>query len=87
MIVILKTSQTLSPDMLEANRLPGAAAYIRRHSGVLSLEVRPLDEGMTHPVHCVKCRKSTGAVDLTLSEGKFWWRKNCKRPAKTCVIW
>jgi hypothetical protein len=79
--------ETLMADMLEANRLPGAAAYIRRHSGILSLEVRPLDEGVTHPVHCVKCRKSTGAVDLPLSEAKFWWCKHCKRPAKTCVIW
>lgn len=50
------------------------------------MEIRGGDEGITHIVNCAKCRKSTGAVDIPLSQGKFWWCKNCKRPAKTCVV-
>ena len=74
-------------ELLEANRMPGVAAYVRRYANVPSLEVRASDEGATHIVHCAKCRKSTGALDIPVEEGKFWWCKNCKRPAKTCIIW
>ena len=71
--------------MLEANRLYTPAAYVRRHSGIPSLEVRSGDEGVSHIIHCVKCRKSTGPLDAPIGE-KFWWCKNCKRTAKSCVI-
>ena len=50
------------------------------------MEIRGGDEGITHIVNCAKCRKSTGAVDAPIAQSKFWWCKNCKRPAKTCVV-
>jgi hypothetical protein len=77
----------LTAEMLEANRLSGAAAYVRRHSCVPSLEIRTTDEGVSHIIHCAKCRRSTGPLDAPVDEGKFWWCKHCSRSAKTCVIW
>ena len=73
-------------DILDAHRLSGIAAYVRRYSGIPSLEIRTGDEGITHLVNCAKCRKSTGAIDAPLAKSNFWWCKNCKRPAKTCVV-
>lgn len=73
--------------MLDAHRLAIPAAYMRRHALMPSLEVRPTDEGMTHVVTCEKCKRSTGAVDIPLAEGTFWWCKRCKAAARRCVIW
>ena len=76
----------LTPALLEAHRLPVAAAYIRKHSGIASLEVQPGDEGMTHIVHCARCRKSTGGLDVAPGEAEMWWCKKCRHAARICSV-
>ena len=74
-------------DLLEAQRLSVQAAYVRRYSGIPSVEIRSGDDGMTHVQYCSKCGKSTGSVDMAVGEGVFWWCKRCLKAARTCVVW
>ncbi|WRT69791.1 uncharacterized protein IL334_006782 [Kwoniella shivajii] len=74
-------------DMLERYRLPNPASYIRLYSGILSLQIVAVNEGITHKLHCQRCGKSTGELDDIGVEGKkFWWCKKCKMGAKLCSV-
>ncbi|WWC65935.1 uncharacterized protein I303_108557 [Kwoniella dejecticola CBS 10117] len=74
-------------DMLERHRLPLPASYIRLYSNIPSLQIVPINEGITHKLHCGRCGKSTGELDDIGVEGKvFWWCKRCKLGAKVCAV-
>ncbi|WVQ74341.1 hypothetical protein IAR50_003940 [Cryptococcus sp. DSM 104548] len=74
-------------DALESLRLPLPAAYIRRFSGIPSLEVTSQDQGVTQTLSCDRCGKSTGSLEDIGVEGKvFWWCKKCKMGAKECAV-
>ncbi|ODN73379.1 hypothetical protein L202_07913 [Cryptococcus amylolentus CBS 6039] len=74
-------------DALESLRLPLPASYIRRFSGIPSLEVTAQDQGVTHTLGCDRCSKSTGSLEDIGVEGKvFWWCKKCKMGAKECAV-
>ncbi|TYJ57984.1 hypothetical protein B9479_001342 [Cryptococcus floricola] len=74
-------------DALESLRLPLPASYIRRFSGIPSLEVTAQDQGVTHTLGCDRCGKSTGSLEDIGVEGKvFWWCKKCKMGAKECAV-
>lgn len=75
-------------QLLERHRLPIFAAYIRRFSGIPSLEITPQDEGLTHTYFCERCGKSTGTLEDIEVKGKvFWWCKKCRMGAKRCAVW
>lgn len=75
-------------ELLERHRLPIFAAYIRRFSGIPSLEITPQDEGLTHTYFCEKCGKSTGSLEDIEVKGKiFWWCKKCRAGARGCAVW
>lgn len=75
-------------QLLEQHRLFMFAAYIRRFSGIPSLEITPQDEGLTHTFFCERCGKSTGNLEDIEVKGKiFWWCKKCRTGAKSCAIW
>lgn len=74
-------------QLLEQHRLFMFAAYIRRFSGIPSLEITPQDEGLTHTFFCERCGKSTGNLEDIEVKGKiFWWCKKCRTGAKSCAI-
>ncbi|OWZ62705.1 hypothetical protein AYX14_06867 [Cryptococcus neoformans] len=74
-------------QLLERHRLPIFAAYIRRFSGIPSLEITPQDEGLTHTYFCERCGKSTGTLEDIEVKGKvFWWCKKCRMGAKRCAV-
>ncbi|WWC73599.1 uncharacterized protein I206_107571 [Kwoniella pini CBS 10737] len=74
-------------DMLERHRLPLPASYMRLYSNIPSLQIVPINEGITHKLHCGRCGKSTGELDDIGVEGKkFWWCKRCKLGAKVCAV-
>lgn len=75
-------------QLLEQHRLFMFAAYIRRFSGIPSLEITPQDEGLTHTFFCERCGKSTGNLEDIEVKGKiFWWCKKCRTGARSCAIW
>lgn len=74
-------------DMLERHRLVVPLAYVRRSCGVREALTLPGQEGITHPIYCCKCGKSTGTVEDTADPHRvFWWCPRCRRAAKICSI-